>query len=580
MEIKDYLKDYDAPELKNFHLLDLNKIFKDIHEEDKSKPEFVYECLACGLSMVSEESKVHFVPTLVWQDPNGNGIRTTADISKIDKNTINYWNERFIESNNPLLKSQYGCLIWDFGPSFGFKKDPELYDNLRQCLKKTIIGDYISNPIELFTYIKKFVEVSSRKPEDKKEAGTLYKDFISKYNKDKYAFYWSSYFDFAITHKDFLEEGELENIIKEHEERLQRLTNASVERLNPWLIKDQAFILAEYYKKIGDKENVKRLIYTMKEAFAKYKDKISPLSYIGNLKIIYSLMIRYELHQEAKALTKDIQDLSVPIMQNLESLETAINISQEALDDISKTYGNSEVSTQEKFKIFVESFLPNKDYLTQQLDDIMSKYPMEGMFAIQLLDPKGRLSSVIDQYEKDPLGRLLYYMGQYVSYTRIYRDLAIKKLGESEVNFTREIVEIHLSKCPLFEKDRLEVIGMIIEKYLQKEYFIFCHLIVPQIENALLNLAAMTDESILKPQKKNKGFQLKTLDDILQLEGVKKALGENGAFYLRVCLTDQRALNIRNGLCHGIFPPKDFNESISNILLHILLFIGSIRLID
>ena len=85
--------------------------------------------------------------------------------------------------------------------------------------------------------------------------------------------------------------------------------------------------------------------------------------------------------------------------------------------------------------------------------------------------------------------------------------------------------------------------------------------------------------SVIKPQKRvEKGFQLITLDDLLRKEPVEKAFTPDGALYLRLVLTDQRSLNIRNELCHGILPPDSFGSGVAARLLHVLVMIGWVRI--
>ena len=74
-----------------------------------------------------------------------------------------------------------------------------------------------------------------------------------------------------------------------------------------------------------------------------------------------------------------------------------------------------------------------------------------------------------------------------------------------------------------------------------------------------------------------KGFQLIALDDLLRKEPIEYAFTPDGAFYLRLVLTDQRSLNIRNTLCHGLLAPEAFHYGVAARLIHILVMIGSVR---
>ena len=42
------------------------------------------------------------------------------------------------------------------------------------------------------------------------------------------------------------------------------------------------------------------------------------------------------------------------------------------------------------------------------------------------------------------------------------------------------------------------------------------HLLIPQIENAIRNIIELSGGSTIKSQKGNKGFQLKTFDELLR----------------------------------------------------------------
>ena len=70
----------------------------------------------------------------------------------------------------------------------------------------------------------------------------------------------------------------------------------------------------------------------------------------------------------------------------------------------------------------------------------------------------------------------------------------------------------------------------------------------------------------------------KTLNDILEKESViRECLGEDVVMYLRVFLCDPRGLNVRNNVAHGLMEAEQFNRSISDRLLHIVLLLAGIR---
>ena len=75
-------------------------------------------------------------------------------------------------------------------------------------------------------------------------------------------------------------------------------------------------------------------------------------------------------------------------------------------------------------------------------------------------------------------------------------------------------------------------------------------------------------------------YTFKVAKDATKTE-IKKAIEDaftsDGALYLRLVLTDQRSLNIRNLLCHGIVPPQYFESGAAARLLHVLIMLGMVK---
>ena len=79
-----------------------------------------------------------------------------------------------------------------------------------------------------------------------------------------------------------------------------------------------------------------------------------------------------------------------------------------------------------------------------------------------------------------------------------------------------------------------------------------------------------------KQPKGNKGYQLRTLDELLNEQVITDKFSADGAFYLRTVLTNQKSYNIRNMLCHGIANPNNFGVVAADRLLHILYLVTTI----
>src|SRR5690606_11276383 len=111
--------------------------------------------------------------------------------------------------------------------------------------------------------------------------------------------------------------------------------------------------------------------------------------------------------------------------------------------------------------------------------------------------------------------------------------------------------------------------------YFEEKYAASIHLLIPQFEEALRNLVEINGGNILT--MKEDVFHLKTFDHLLHDEILKKAFGEDIAFYFRVLFTDPRGWNLRNQVAHGLIDPKLLNQNTAQRVLHALFCLGMIR---
>ncbi len=77
------------------------------------------------------------------------------------------------------------------------------------------------------------------------------------------------------------------------------------------------------------------------------------------------------------------------------------------------------------------------------------------------------------------------------------------------------------------------------------------HLLIPQLENACLNIVEDAGGNIYKENKMG-GYNIKVLNDILRDPLLINCLGSDAALYFQVLFSDLRGSNLRNEICHGL----------------------------
>ena len=124
---------------------------------------------------------------------------------------------------------------------------------------------------------------------------------------------------------------------------------------------------------------------------------------------------------------------------------------------------------------------------------------------------------------------------------------------------------------------RREILKKGLDAYFHEDYVVTLHLVIPQIEQALRTLLELGHVSVYKPQQKHGGFILRSLDDLLREPMVKEVFGADFPLYAQVLFTDQRGINLRNDLTHGILSPDRMGPTLADRVFHVLLCLGGVR---
>lgn len=577
MELENIIKKYDREDLKQFSLSDIHSEICHLDSNEKTNPNFLNENLAFGLSLIpdSDGNGYSFGPLYSFADSEGKVI-VSADENQITPEVIDYWISRYQSVKNPLLKLHYAGLVWNYHKIKGEKKPKDLYVTYVEYLCKACEEDYFFHPTETVKFLEQLFNLTHSNDTYKERVKSICNSFEHKYSSDDTAVrYWSFKLYLIINYRQSFSKEEIDKTIECHESRLKRLMSIDIENTNPWLIKDQCFVLAEYYHAIGDNENLIRILKLVEDTFLKLKERLSPFQLYGNLKQIQQLYHNYNLQIQETELTTNIQSLGGNILGDLKEIKIDYDVSKEVCDLANSLFGDVAISEEEKWNNFINYFIPHKKKEEMHLAELVSKYPLVYFSATQIFDPKGHPLSFIEPYDKDHEGNLILHISNTINIRMYFLSLAISNLKKSGALDVEKIMDLFVKKSTVIDSDRYVFIASSIGFFLQEEYVMFCHTIIPQIEHALINLAEQGGEIILKPQKKGKGFQLVVLDSILRTETIINTFTEEGAFYLRLILTDQRAFNIRNYLCHGIYPPQYFSVESAMLLFHVLILICS-----
>lgn len=581
MTIQEVFCPFDIIDKKGFDFQDIVCSLDSLDESEALKPEYLYERVAFSLQPqhdVNPWGNFYLGPQITYSDNDGN-LYYIPSFEQISQGALLHWEMRYKEVVNPLLKMRYAALVWDYKKLItGKSYDSDLYQIFTNSMLVVCNGDYLSHPILTVNVLERLFDVTRRQPAELQKVKQAYIDFEMRYPEDDAVRIWSSRFQQMLKHKKSFTSDEIATIVLEHEKRLERLSSPKGNnRINPWVVEKQAILLADYYKTISRLDNIKRVFSVVEQAFHKESINMSSLQLVGNLENIQHYYSKYNLYEEAKRMMMDIQQMGSKVIQELTPHTYEYKIPQEIYEQADIMFGNKATSDEERWNNFVVYFIPYRSKEMIKMKELAKKYPLKFMTATNLLDAKGRPMSIIKPIDVDPESNLALHITQKLNHEAHFLGIAIDKLISAKAFSTEKIMNNIISKSPIFEEERYKIISDALDFFFEKKYVLFCHLIVPQIENATCNIVEMGGGCVLRVQKSDKGFQLKTLDELLREKPIINSITEDGSYYLRLVLTNQIGLNIRNLICHGILPAEYFGYETANRLLHVLILLGMIK---
>jgi hypothetical protein len=227
--------------------------------------------------------------------------------------------------------------------------------------------------------------------------------------------------------------------------------------------------------------------------------------------------------------------------------------------------------------------IPKQSELAEHAAEMAQEYPVQAMFKPQLLKDD-HIAADIGDTDGDPDGEAVYRTSERFQLEQVWLKWGFDHLFETMGMTADQAVEF-ISGCPLYKEDRLPLIRAGLKAHLDKDYVKSVHVLVPQIEKAVVNLLYHTGGATIKPHQSGRGvMQQKSINDALRhpddpLANVVtvKALGPDLRVYLIAALSHPKGLNIRNEVCHGLWPANNFTKTASERVLHALFAVALLR---
>ncbi len=518
----------------------------------------------------------YFQPIMSCQRQDGTWVHS-PDLAEADGGIIDYWSERARTAQHPVLVARYADLVWDatrFVTEGKRKPDVELarlaidsyvaaaklddgtawmdtHENLGRALQVALS---INDEARVTAVVDVTIEYVDRTAQDDKIGTYCY------------------LFDNLLPAKKgpSLSQPQERKIVGMFEQKFQEMTQPD----GPWAVdphspRDVGLRLASYYQRKGSGDDRRRVLQAIAEAFerrAKIGDALGGVFFLEEARQFY---VEAGLPQEAERVLRESQELAPEAEKKMVRHTVKHEIPHADRDKFLASL--MEGGLDNALAQFAVGFVPNQEKLAKQIEELAKDHPLAAMIPPTLVGEKG-MTARVDDARGDPDGKMAFETARHIQFDSIWISWAFDHLIEN--GLTSDQIVDFVSESLLFTDDRLPLVRRGIEAHILGDYVQPIHVLVPQIERALINLVFLLGRPSTKGARSGRAVaQFKSMNDALEDEAAAEVLGDL-RMYLVATMAHPKGMNIRNDVCHGLWSADRFNKSASERVLHVLLAVS------
>lgn len=494
------------------------------------------------------------------------------DLEEVTPQIIKYWSRRAQEAFHSIFKARYFGLVWEFSMKVTGKKANYSYAishieaNLEIATKRnhklrSTVFDKLERAISL--------SISLRNTKLTQKAIDIYWEYEKSFNYELKGGFWGWSMGLHLNKKEVsFSEVQLKEMVRDLEKRLALFVDLKGDSIEG--IEKAVLLLANYYQKEDRETDFQRALKILEQKVIQVSESKAGFQKSYLLERLLKTFRTFEMKDKVAELLVKIRQASP---SNLEEMKPIRVEWEDSLDEMEERFApiiNGENPLSETFY----SFIPNIDLLKKCLDEGLKSSPTMALISKGFYGEKGRKVSSLGSYEENPQGHLVRVMVEEFKFRGVYLHFLLMKVVEGMDNPVFEILE-HLNRANLLQENRVEIIREGLVAYMDKNYLVAMHLLIPQFENLIRELLERIGGAVLE-EKRDGAHSLKTFDKVLRDPILEEFLGKETAFYFRTLFTDQLGWNLRNRLCHGMMGHGMFNATACDRVIHALLAFGEI----
>lgn len=518
---------------------------------------------------------LYYGPSTTIPQADGSTV-VIPNLAVITADTIEYWKRRTGECRHPMLRNRYADLVWELSMKVtGSRASPEYARAAIDAAIELSKRDATSQ-VRVFETLERALRLA-RSLNDADRV-TQVRDALIAYEErrgeDGKPGAWGRAFALLLGEKLAPTDQDIEDrLVRELEGRLSRVSDRANPVFDPHATERTALTLATYYRSRKRPDDVRRVLTTSADAYRQIAEEAGGLPASAWLESAARNFESFGLREEAASLQPHMRDAHRRARSELVETPHRIEVPSEDMAAFVEHIARGTVD--EALGRIATGFIIDRDVAEEQVVEIARATPIQAMIPRVIVDDEGRPEARIYSIQDDLEGHVVHHMANSVTWQQLWLRASFQGLAD---RFQLSVDDLcaFVFVSPAFGSTQHALVRQGLEYYLAGDVVGTAHVLVPQIEQALRRIVMLAGGSHLKTARGG-GFRYRLLDDLLRDPVTETVLGTRIVRYLQVLLTDQRGLNLRNDIAHGLLPDDRFTPVVADRLVHVLLVLGLVR---
>jgi lysyl-tRNA synthetase class 1 len=387
--------------------------------------------------------------------------------------------------------------------------------------------------------------------------------------KEKTGLWWRAPDRLLQEKKANLTDAERDELIHDLEKIVAHYSSTSSENFDPHSTERAAKRLVKVYSREHRTADVKRLYTTIAQAFEYFAGMGSAMLAAAALQTSLDAYESAGLAEDSKRVRIVMQQKIGESRNEMMPIESEVTIKKDdverflsavILDDLGATLAR-----------LAFEFLPKREALEAEVKKVAEEAPLMAHISQQIMSDD-RVVAIVGSVDEDMFGRLFGQAKFTYSFSNLWLFEAFQRLVEKH-----DLLPEHLvgwaNRHGIFDDMGLLLQG--VRAWFEGDYVKAAHVLIPQIEHAVRNIAGQLGKPVTKAHPKVKGASVViNMGDILYSDDITEELGADLSMYFLSLFADPRGLNLRNDLAHGQLNLASMTGHLARLLIHTLLVLG------